>query len=613
MNDSPNTLEKFVLSLTSRPGVYCMLDKGGEVIYVGKAKNLKKRVTSYFQRQLDTKTQQLVRQIDSIQVTVTRNEREALLLEGNLIKELKPKYNIIFKDDKSYPYLFLATKEHFPKLTFYRGDRTLPGKYFGPYPNARIAREALNFLQSLFKLRQCDDAFFKSRNRPCLQYQIKRCTAPCVGYINEQEYQKEVERCLNFLEGKSQNLLTEFMNDMEKASKSQQYERAAQLRDQVSLLRKVQEQQIIMQAPHVNCDVIGVYYQGEQACIHLLMVREGRMLGSRSFFPSLEAILQGEVNPEQELIESFILQHYVSGSQDLPNEILLPQPLALKKNLEELLLEHGSKKVNLNSNPRGVKSQWLNMALESAKEALFSRVTKSAFVEARFNALQEALALEAVPQRLECFDVSHTFGESTVASCVVFDTNGPLKSAYRRFNIRAATGGDDYGALREAIKRRYTRLKSEGGILPDLLIIDGGKGQLSQAEHVLRELQVPGVVLLGIAKGPHRKAGLENLYLSSSGSPIKLPKESPALHLIQQIRDEAHRFAITAHRKQRTKKKLGSRLEDIPGIGKTRRMALLKQFGGLQELERASFEEIAKVPGIHKELAKRIYHALHGD
>lgn len=610
---SNNSLEQFIFALTSRPGVYCMLDKAGGVIYVGKAKNLKKRVTSYFQRQLDSKTQQMVRHIDSIQVTVTRNEREALLLESNLIKELKPKYNVIFRDDKSYPYLYLSTLDTFPRLSFYRGDRSLPGKYYGPYPNTRVAREALNFLQTLFKLRQCDDAFFKSRKRPCLQYQIKRCTAPCVNYIDSATYEIDVKRCLHFLEGKSQTLLKEFMEEMEKASENLNYERAAQLRDQIALLRKVQEQQIIMQAPHVECDVLGIYYLNGQACVQLLTIREGRMLGSRSFFPNIEAILQDVLVPEQELCQSFILQHYLSGLGDIPSEILVPAAFEGKEDIETLLSERAGRKISLNSNPRGVRNQWLTMAAVSAKEALQGRAIKRSSFEARFNALQEALQLEALPQRLECFDVSHTFGESTVASCVVFDSNGPLKSAYRRFNIRTTSKGDDYAALKEAISRRYTRLKSEEGILPDMLIIDGGKGQLSQAENVLRELQVPGVFLLGIAKGPSRKAGLETLYLSSRGSKIKLDKASPALHLIQQIRDEAHRFAITAHRKQRAKRKIHSRLEDVPGIGNARRIAILKRFGGLQEVERASVEELAKVPGIHLALAQRIYRVLHGD
>lgn len=589
-----------------------MLDVGGEVLYVGKAKNLKKRVSSYFHRQLDSKTQQLVRQIASIQVTVTRNEREALLLESNLIKELEPKYNVIFRDDKSYPYLYLSTKEIFPRLSFYRGDRSQPGKYYGPYPNARVAREALNFLQTLFKLRQCDNAFFKSRKRPCLQYQIKRCTAPCVGFIDEITYRQDVTRCLNFLEGKSQDLLQEFIAEMEKASEKLQYERAAHIRDQIALLRTVQEQQIIMQGKHVDADVLGFYIQASETCIHLLMIREGRMLGARSFFPNAEAILQNG-SPADELSEAFILQHYLGGMNDIPSEIILSSRLTEKGDLEQLLSEKAKKKITLNTNPRSVRQQWLTMATDSARGALLSRVSKRSAFELRFNALQSALQLEAVPQRLECFDVSHTFGEATVASCVVFDMNGPLKSAYRRFNIRTPTKGDDYGALREAITRRYTRLKEEEGTLPDLLIIDGGKGQLSQAEKVLRELQVPGVVLLGVAKGPSRKPGLESLYLSSRGLPIKLSKESPALHLIQQIRDEAHRFAITAHRKQRAKRKIHSSLEDIPGIGKARRLLILKHFGGLQEVKRASVEDIAKVPGIHVALAKRIYQALHGE
>lgn len=621
-----------------------MVDKIGEIIYVGKAKNLKKRVSSYFHRQLDTKTQQMVRQIHSVQVTVTRNEREALLLESNLIKEYKPKYNVIFRDDKTYPYLYLSTAETYPQLMFYRGDKSAKGKYYGPYPSAGLAREALNFLQTLFKLRQCDNTFFKNRTRPCLQYQIKRCTAPCVGYVDPETYAVQVARTRAFLEGKSQEVLDDLIEDMAKESKNLNYERAAQLRDNVRLLRKVQENQIIEKGSRINLDVLSVVASSLGAAIHLLIVREGRILGSRTYFPNVEGILQIETpedetkeeseieeksgvtetterrkkskvkeTPESELLTSFILQHYMRGTNSIPEEIVLSASIPEEKDIEALLEKETNHKVQLNSNPKGVRNQWLQMAMESAYEALKRRSSKKSSYEARFAALQEALQLEMLPARIECFDVSHTFGTSTVASCVVFGTSGPTTNAYRRFNIKTAEPGDDYAALKEALTRRYTRLKEENGTLPDILMIDGGKGQLSQAEQVMRELQVAGVTLLAVAKGPSRKAGLETLYLSSRGSPITISNDSPALHLIQRIRDEAHRFAISLHRKQRGKKTIRSSLEDIPGIGKAKRMAILQHFGGLQEVLQASVDELAKVPGISYELAERIYQTLHGE
>lgn len=593
-----------------------MFDAANKILYVGKAKNLKKRVSSYFHRQLDNKTLQLVKQIESIEVTVTRNEREALLLESNLIKELTPRYNVIFKDDKSYPYLALTAKEPFPRLYYHRGTREKKVKYFGPYPNARAAREALTFLQGLFKLRQCDDGFFKTRKRPCLQYQIKRCTAPCVGFITEEVYQKDAEKVLWFLEGKSQAVIDALIAQMEEASQNQDYEKAARHRDQIANLRPIQNQQIIMKGEK-EADVLGVYLQNGNVCIHMLVIREGRMLGSRPYFPNQRAVLFEEENVEGEILETFILQHYShhNGEFDkdfMPREIIVSAKLPDLDTVESILSELAGKEVTIRHSTRGLGSDWLEMAKESAKQALVNRLRFEVNLSAQFEMLQEALKLEAVPTRIECFDVSHSQGEATVASCVVFDVNGPVKSDYRRFNIRDITPGDDYGALKEALTRRYTRLKSEGGNLPDLLFIDGGKGQLKVAESVLRELQVAGVTTLSIAKGRQRKPGLETLFVTSKGEELDLPPDSKAFHLIQQIRDEAHRFAITAHRAQRAKKRVHSRLEDIPGVGKSRRVALLKQFGGLQEVMRASEADLAKVPGISQNLAKRIYEALHG-
>lgn len=594
-------------SLTTRPGVYTMLDGKGVVLYVGKAKNLKKRVSSYFRRALDTKTQQLVKQIKSIEVTVTRNEREALLLENNLIKELQPRYNIIFRDDKSYPYLKLTIDALFPRLSFYRGRKS-DGKVYGPYPSVREARSALNALQSIFRLRQCDEVFFKNRKRPCLQYQIKRCSAPCVGYITPENYRKDVDFARLFLEGKNKQVIEKLIDQMTEASTEQAFEEAARLRDRISLLRTVQEHQIIM-SDTKDVDVLGIYVEGSAACVHVLVIREGRMLGSRQYFPNKTALIVQEEELSQVLLEAFILQHYQS---DIPKTILLPFALKNKENVSALLRERREGPVNIATAVKGDRLRWLKMAVTSARLALISHVKQTRDLTPRFLALQESLHLESIPEKLACFDASHTLGEATVVSCVVFDSNGPHKSEYRRFNIRAKTGGDDYAALKEGLTRHFTRLKSEGLGLPDVLLVDGGKGQLNVAKAVLEECQVEGVILLAVAKGPHRKAGLETVYLSSNGKAIHLQPNASALLLIQQIRDEAHRFAITAHRKRIVRLRSTSTLEKIPGIGSKRRQSLLQYFGGLPEIMQASIEALAKVPGINQGLAERLYEALHG-
>lgn len=653
----------FLANLTTRPGVYSMMDDSGKVLYVGKAKNLKKRVSSYFHRQLDTKTQQLVKQIHSIEVTVTRNEREALLLESNLIKELKPRYNIIFRDDKSYPYLFLSKEDpkenQFPRLGFYRGDKGEKGNYFGPYPSSRSAREALTLLQGIFRLRQCDNAFFKSRKRPCLQYQIKRCTAPCVGNISEEDYDIDVRHAKLFLEGKSQAVIHMLIERMDVASQSLEYEMAARIRDQIARLRGIQEQQIIMNTKG-DVDVLGMAYGRGEACIQMLSIREGNILGSRQYFPEIPKInfngfsngkgdghshgksngkSDADTNEASAWLKAFILQHYLGASgllaSEIPKEILVPMEIPDRELLNQLLTEKKGEGVQINQGKRGDRLKWIEMATESAKHAFELKINASQDLSQHFEALQDLLKIDSIPERLECFDVSHSLGESTVASCVVFDTHGPVKSDYRRFNIKVETPGDDIKALSSALTRRYTRLKSESKMLPDLLIIDGGKGQVNAARQVLTELQVTGLLILGIAKGPARKAGLETLFLSTNGNnhgtnhgtnhgssitnrkgALKifegLDPSNPGFHLIQRIRDEAHRFAITAHRKQRAKRRIHSILEEIPGVGKNRRLNLLRQFGGLQEVRQASIEELAKVPGISRQLAKKIYEALHG-
>lgn len=606
-----------------------MLDEGGVVLYVGKAKNLKKRVSSYFQRQLDTKSLQLVKRIHNIEVTITRNEREALLLESNLIKELKPRYNIIFRDDKSYPYLLLSAQSTFPRLSFYRGDKTEPGFYYGPYPSSLAAREALTLLQNIFKLRQCDDLFFKQRTRPCLQYQIKRCTAPCVGYISPENYKQDVLHTQYFLEGKSNQILHILIERMMAASAAHQYEQAATLRDQIARLRGIQEQQIIMNTKG-NVDVLGLASGVLGVCVHVLVIREGNILGSRSYFPDnlgidIELDEANTMNRAQEVwLNAFIMQHYlgVVRKEDIPDKLIVSLDLREKANWVVLLSEKKGAPVQIAEATRGDPLKWLGMANESAKQAyrliLKHRDTKTDFSH-RMVALQEALQLPSIPERLECFDVSHSLGEATVASCVVLTISGPSKSDYRRFNIKAKTQGDDYAALAEALTRHYTRLKSEGRVLPDILIMDGGKGQVGVAVSVLKELQVTGVVILGISKGVGRKPGLDTVHLYANGHIRSLPGSlpgldpaSPAFHLIQYARDEAHRFAIRAHRQQRAKKRLHSILEDIPGVGRQRHLSLLRHFGGLQEVRKAGVEELAKVPGVSRVLAERIYSGLHG-
>lgn len=592
-----------------------MFDKKGMVLYVGKAKNLKKRVSTYFQRQLDSKSLQLVKCIDTIEITITRNEREALLLESNLIKKLKPRYNVLFKDDKSYPYLLLSSEAFFPRLSFYRGDKTQPGAYYGPYPNSFAAREALNLLQGIFKLRQCDDAFFKKRTRPCLQYQIKRCTAPCVGYISAVEYQKDVDDLRCFLEGKSQTIMHRLIERMMIASAQCQYEEAAILRDQIARLRVTQEQQIIMNTKG-NVDVLGFFVGMGGLCVHTLVIRAGNILGSRSYFPNTSSIL----GSEQDCLEAFITQHYLFTipKEDIPDECILSLDLDDKLTLMTLLSQQKGSKVHILKPSRGAKLKWIAMANESARQAYILNLKHThshVDFSHRFAALQAALDLQASPERLECFDISHSLGEATVASCVVFTPLGPLKSDYRRFTIKTKTQGDDYAAMSEALTRHYTRLKLEGGALPDILVIDGGKGQVGVAGSVLQELQVSGVIILGISKGPARKAGSETLYLYTDQGIQTLKAwdpSNPAFHLIQHIRDEAHRFAIRAHRKQRAKKRIHSVLEDIPGVGKQRRLNLLQHFGGLQEVLQASVEELAKVQGISQVLAEKIYVILHG-
>jgi excinuclease ABC subunit C len=601
----------FLKSLTSKPGVYRLLDSRGRILYVGKARNLKKRVSSYFRpsHQLEPKTRSMVAQAASVDVTVTRTEGEALLLENNLIKEYKPRYNIVLRDDKSYPYIYVSLHEQFPRLAFHRGARKGAGRYFGPYPSAGAVRETLNLLQKLFRVRQCEDSFFRNRIRPCLQYQIQRCTAPCVGLVAPEAYAQDVRHAVMFLEGKSDEVVDDLGKRMEGASRTLAFEQAARLRDQIARLRRVQNRQYIT-AMGGNLDVVAAACEGGVGCVQVFFVRDGRLLGNKAYFPrhTLD-------EDEASVLRAFLGQFYLSGSPDrsVPAEVLVSHPLEDEDTLAEVLSQHAQRRVSIASRLRGERARWIAMAVENARLAIGQRLASADNLRARFEALRTSLALDETPSRVECFDISHTQGESTVASCVVFDDEGPAKADYRRFNIEDIAPGDDYAAIHQALRRRYARLRREEGRLPDLLLIDGGKGQAHEAAKVLEELQIDQVTILGVAKGPARKAGLESLFLPGRKAPLILPPDSPALHLIQQIRDEAHRFAITGHRRRRASTRRTSVLEEIPGIGARRRQRLLRRFGGLQGVARAGVEDLAGVEGISNQLARKIYDALHAD
>jgi excinuclease ABC subunit C len=615
--------QAFLLTVSSRPGVYRMLGPTGEVLYVGKAINLKKRIASYFRTRgsVDVKTQTLVQQIHAIEVTVTHTQNEALILENNLIKQLKPRYNILLRDDKSFPYLFLSGKQDFPRLQIHRGAKREAGRYFGPYPSANAAHESLNLLQKLFRLRQCEDSFFKNRSRPCLQYQIKRCSGPCVGLIDKASYRTDMRYVSLFLEGKNPQVIDDLVKRMEHASHEMQFERAAHYRDQITHLRRVQERQYVS-GEKGDLDVVVSVARNGVSCIQVFYVRDGRSLGNKTFFPRLPA-----ETTAADVLRAFIPQYYLNTGSDfetrqIPAEIVINHTLEEIDLLENVLAEQAGHRVRITHHVRSTRAHWLQMAITNAESALVQQLSSRGTLRQRLEALQDLLDLDHLPQRLECFDISHTQGEATVAACVVFDSNGPLKSDYRRFSITGITPGDDYAAIHQALLRRYTRLQKGEGKLPDVLLIDGGRGQITQAVNVLNGLLVNNVVVLGVGKGPERKPGKETLYLTmpnnQSGLPetvrsVTLPSDSPALHLIQQIRDEAHRFAITGHRLRRSQTRNKSTLEDIPGMGPRRRQQLLRQFGGLQEIARAGVDDLAKVHGISKDIAQRIYDRFHND
>ena len=597
--------ETFLPSLTRRPGVYRMLDSEGDVLYVGKARNLRSRVTSYFRASgLTTKTIALMNKVDDIQVTVTASETEALLLEQSLIKAERPIYNVLFRDDKSYPYICL-TEHPFPRLTLHRGTKQQVGRYFGPYPSAGAVRESIQVLQKLFQLRSCEDGFYKNRSRPCLQHQIGRCSAPCVGRVESIDYAADVGLAQMFLEGRSRAVLQELKQRMESASKAREFEHAAKYRDQIAQLRRIQENQYV-HGESGEVDVFALAQDSSYTCVQGLFIRGGRVIGQRTWYPKNELD-----TPPGALLSSFVSQYYLaSEGRVIPKLVLTSIPLDEEELVESVLAGRSGRKVSVTSKVRAQRARWLEMARDNAALSLTSYVAERRNVFSRFVDLQDLLELEDMPKRLECFDISHTSGEATVASCVVFDTNGPLKSDYRRFNIEGVTAGDDYAAMEQALRRRYRRLKEGEAVLPDLLVIDGGQGQLGKAAGVLSELQVDDIGLIGVAKGPARKAGLEKILLYGQGE-LSVPATSGSMHLLQHIRDEAHRFAITGHRGRRAKNRRRSALDGIVGIGPKRKRELMAYFGSLATIKGASSEEIAKVPGISQKLADDIYGALH--
>ncbi|MFT8211138.1 MAG: excinuclease ABC subunit UvrC [Symbiopectobacterium sp.] len=603
--DSP----AFLKTVTNQPGVYRMYDESNTVIYVGKAKDLKKRLASYFRSNVASrKTEALVKAIHQIDVTITHTETEALLLEHNYIKLYQPRYNVLLRDDKSYPMIFLSGDNH-QRLAVHRGAKHAKGEYFGPFPNGNAVRETLVLLQKLFPIRQCENSVYQNRSRPCLQYQIGRCLGPCVaGLVSEEDYRQQVEYVRLFLSGKDQQVLNQLVARMETASRQLDFEEAARIRDQIQAVRRVTEKQFVS-GDGEDLDVIGVSFDASMACVHVLFIRQGKVLGSRSYFPKVPAGTE-----LAEVVQTFVGQFYLQGSlsRTLPTEILLDFALPDKEVLAESLSEVAGRRIHIQTKPRGDRARYLKLARTNAATALVTKLSQQSTVHQRLAALADVLHLEKI-ERMECFDISHTMGEQTVASCVVLDANGPLRSEYRRYNISGITPGDDYAAMNQVLKRRYGKALEESKI-PDVIVIDGGKGQLGQALAVFDELEVPWdkhkPLLLGVAKGTERKAGLETLFFEATGEGIALPTDSPALHVIQHIRDDSHDHAIAGHRKKRAKVKNTSSLELIEGVGPKRRQMLLKYLGGMQPLLNASIDEIANVPGISHALAEKIFHAL---
>ncbi|WP_447928568.1 excinuclease ABC subunit UvrC [Vreelandella sp. EE27] len=599
--------KQFLSSVSTSPGVYRMLDDQQNTLYVGKAKRLKARLSSYFRGQLNAKTQAMVARIADVQVTVTRTETEALLLEQTLIKELRPPYNILLRDDKSYPFVFVTDRHPYPALEYKRArQRRGDGRYLGPYPSSGAVKESLTLMQKIFRIRNCEDSVFANRSRPCLQYQIDRCSAPCVDYISQQEYQRDVEHAVMCLEGKSEHVTQTLSDQMEAASQALDFEEAGRLRDQIVKLRQLQQRQFVDNESG-DADIFALAHRPGAQGISVMSIRDGRLLGARHHTPKNDLELTDEM-----LLTNVVSQYYFGQPHNVPAEVITSHALDDSQLIADALSQQAGKRVRVAHQVRGHRAQWQKLAMTNAEQQLASQLANKTQLMARFEALQKALDLEKAPERLECFDISHSQGEATVASCVVFDQQGPRKSDYRHFRIEGVAAGDDYAAMQQALTRRLKRVKSGEAVAPDILIVDGGKGQLNMARGVIGELGVDGIILLGVAKGTTRKAGLETLFLESSDNPLPMDPASPALHLIQHIRDESHRFAIAGHRAQRDKARRTSTLQDIPGVGPKRRRELLRFFGGLQGIQKASKDELARVPGISAAMAATIYQALNG-
>jgi len=599
----------FLKTVTNQPGVYRMYNTEAEVIYVGKAKDLKKRLSSYFRKKIDSeKTRALVSHIDKIDVTVTHTETEALILEHNYIKQYLPKYNVLLRDDKSYPYIFISGHRH-PRLSMHRGAKKRKGEYFGPYPDSGAVRETLHLIQKIFPVRQCEDTVYSNRTRPCLMYQIGRCAGPCVStIISDDDYAELVNYVRLFLQGKDKQVLEILIEKMEKASMTLRFEDAAKFRDQIQAIRRVQEQQFVSEDSMDDMDVLGFAQEKGIACIHILMIRQGKVLGSRSHFPKIP-----QNTSQEEVFESFLSQYYLSHNEarTIPSRIILNEGLLVDaKPMQDALAQLAGRKVTFHVNPTGTRGRYLKLSNTNALTAITTKINHKMTINQRFKALQDELSIENI-LRMECFDISHTMGESTIASCVVFNQEGPVKQEYRRYNITGITGGDDYAAMGQVLERRYGK-QLDVDKIPDIIFIDGGKGQLNRAHEIMTlcwQDWPKRPRLIGIAKGVTRKPGLETL-ITIDGDEFHLPSDAPALHLIQHIRDESHNHAIAGHRAKRGKTRRTSALEGIEGVGPKRRQALLKYMGGLQELKRATVEEIAKVPGISHSLAEIIYQTL---
>ena len=595
-------LKKYSRRLSSKAGVYCMLNENGKVIYVGKAKNLKKRVSSYFGKTTHLpKIQAVLSATGSIEVTITRTEREALILENNLIKEHKPRFNVLLKDGKSYPYIEVTVKDNFPRFSFHRGKKNRErAEYFGPYPNVNAVRDTLSQLQKIFRLRNCEDSFYNNRSRPCLQHQIKRCSAPCVGLVEEKDYAFDVNQAVEYLKGNNQHVFDEFLKKMDQASSEREYEKAAFYRNQISSLKVIQAHQFADSKRQIDLDAVAITQEADIFCVAVLFVRGGRILGSRKFYPA-----KTKFASKSEVLESFLVQYYLD--KDPPSEIVLDSMIDHKKAIEEALSDGMNHKVAIKVNVRKDRKRWLEIAVTNAQESLSMKLSTKATTEAQLFSLTNFLQLDDVVTRVECFDISHTTGDKCIAACVGLNQDGFDKKQYRRFNISGITPGDDYAAISQAVSRHYSRLIQDDKKLPDVVVIDGGKGQLRVAKEILNELGLSDIPVIGIAKGLHRKPGEEKIFLNLLNQPLAKAQHSPAMYLLQVVRDEAHRFAITGHRAKKRKTLLKSDLESIEGIGPAKKKNLIRQFGGIQEVQRASIEDLLTIDGINKSLAERIY------